>query len=431
MKELSIFKCGVILITIFIISCESTSEIIHHDYRPVPIRNSLLLVPGQIPLPKSIKGVQFFRENYQESPPILRLNSEDKLILRFDELTSLSGQFTISFTHCNKDWEPTELPQNWVYKSGNEHTILGGKLNRESRPNYFSYEYKFPNRAIGFLLSGNYIITISDHLTGIKLFSLPFFVTENVGRLTSSVNTLFSKGPLGAAMDEISGTYFYPDFIEFPQFNLSYKISQNRFWKNNISPLQSNFDTEGRTFFRLTDEQFFPSYLEFNTLDLRTLNLRNPQIFSYERTEIPERVILKNDYLFFSSDARSISEIGYGRPISESTSRIVNVEFRYETQGALSKNSDIYLIGDFNQWTISDQYKLTFNNKEQVYKVHVFIKQGIYNYNYAIVKNGTIDFLKNLESLTQKPQEYTSFVYYKDPQYFYDRLLKIEILNSR
>ena len=57
-------------------------------------------------------------------------------------------------------------------------------------------------------------------------------------------------------MDQISGTYIYPDFIEFPQFNLTFRISQNRFWGINITPNQNNFIDEGESSFQLTESQF-------------------------------------------------------------------------------------------------------------------------------------------------------------------------------
>ncbi len=430
MKELSTFKFGLLLAAILIISCDSTLEVVQNQPKRIQLENSLLLVQNQIPLPQSIKGVQFFRKNYPGSPPIIRLNTNDQLLLRFDELSSISGQFQVKFEHFNQDWVRSGLAEIWVYEGVNDQAILGGRLNEQSRPNYFSYEYSYPNRDIDFLVSGNYMITISDYESGTELFSLPFFVTENVGDLHPDIETFFNSGPFGTAMDQISGTYFYPDFVEFPQFNLSYQVAQNRFWRENNTPRQTNFVTEGQTSFRLTRDQFMPAYVEFNTLDLRRLSLQNPQIFGYERAEIPERVILRNDYFKFSSDIRTITETGFGRPLLESDSRMLNVEFRYETQGALSRNSEIYLIGDFNQWTINERYKLNFNTEEGNFKVEALIKQGLYNYVYAIVEDGRINPLRNLETLTQKPQEYASFVYYKDPQLQYDRLLNSRIFYS-
>ena len=410
--------------------CDASLNMVQNNTHRRKSENSLLLVPDQILLPRSIKGVQFYRKSYSGSPPIIRLNTTDQLVLRFDELSSLSGQFRVTFTHYNKDWIRSNLAETWIYTGINDQAIIGGNLNKKSHPNYFSYEYIFPNRNIKFLVSGNYMITVSDFESGIELFNLPFFITENVGDLHPDVTTFFNSGPLSTAMDQISGTFFYPDFIEFPQFNLNYRIAQNRFWSINITPNQNNYVTKGKTTFQLTSDQFLPAYVEFYTLDLRTLSLQNPQIFGYERTKIPEKIILRNDYLNFSRDIRTITETGYGRPIQDVNSRLLNVEFSYEVQGMIPKDSEIYLIGDFNQWTISNNYRLKFNSKDNIYRVNAIIKQGLYNYKYAMIENGEINTLLNVESLSQKPQEYAAFVYYKDPQLLYDRLLNSRIFYS-
>ena len=208
MKEPFISKLRVLFLITLLLSCDSTLEVVQNQPRRIQSQNSLLLVPNQIPLPQSIKGVQFFRRNYPGSPPVIRLNTDDQLLLRFDELSTLSGQFTVSFEHYNQNWERSGLAEIWVYDGVNDLPLVGGSLNEQSSPNYFSYQYRFPNRDIDFLVSGNYLMTISDYESGTELFSLPFFVTENEGELNPDIETFFNSGPLGSAMDQISGTYF-------------------------------------------------------------------------------------------------------------------------------------------------------------------------------------------------------------------------------
>ena len=117
--------------------CDSSLNTVLKDKKNRNSENSLLLVPNQILLPHSIKGVEFYRKKYTGSPPIIRLNTTDQLILRFDELSSLSGQFRITFTHYNQDWKKSNLAEIWVYEGINDLAILGGNLNEQSNPNYF------------------------------------------------------------------------------------------------------------------------------------------------------------------------------------------------------------------------------------------------------------------------------------------------------
>lgn len=68
MKEPFISKLRVLLLITLLLSCESSLEVVQNQPRRIQSQNSLLLVPNQIPLPQSIKGVQFFRRNYPGSP---------------------------------------------------------------------------------------------------------------------------------------------------------------------------------------------------------------------------------------------------------------------------------------------------------------------------------------------------------------------------
>ena len=124
MKVSFIFKPIILTLAVLLFSCDSSLPLIESPFKRIETEQSLLLVPAQIPLPNSIKGVQFFRKNYPGSPPIIRLSTDDQLQLRFDELSSLSGQFVVTFTHYNQDWEESGLADIWTYEGINEQAIL-------------------------------------------------------------------------------------------------------------------------------------------------------------------------------------------------------------------------------------------------------------------------------------------------------------------
>lgn len=397
---------------------------------PRPIVPSLLLVPGQLPLPQSIKSVQLYRKGYPTSPAVIRLDSDDKLLLEFDELSTVSGQFTVRFSHHNRDWTPSSLPDIWLFDGVNELTINGGEMNRFSRPGYHRYTLEFPNRYLKFKTSGNYLMHVFDFQSGMELFSLPFFVTENEGDFIPRVETVFNSGNYGEAEDQLFGEFHYPDFVEFPQFDLSYVLIQNRFLGAPKFPKQVNFVNDGITTFRLTRDQLFPSYFDFNLLDLSHLSLQNPQIYDYQPGYTPERIFLKPDYFNFSTIANNGQQNGLGFPKTDRDARYVEVHFEFEDGGSLSRDAEIYLIGDFNQWTASPQYKLRYNAEHSRFETQALIKQGSYSYKYITLENGRINTLYLSESIAEQPQEYMGFIYYSDPQYQFDRLLNVKVFRS-
>ncbi|MBO6524582.1 MAG: DUF5103 domain-containing protein [Balneolaceae bacterium] len=391
----------------------------------------MLLVPGQLSTPRSIKSVQLYRESFEGNLPIIELGSTQKLILEFDELASVSGQYRISFSHHNKNWQESGLPDPWVFDGINELFVRGGTPNQQTKPDYFHYKTEFPNRNLNFTVSGHYLLHVFDYQSGTELFSLPFFVTEAEGNLIVRSETLFNQGKDGSALDQLFGKYFYPEFIEFPRFDLSYSFVQNRFWRQAKNAAQISFTDDGETEFHLSRNNSFPANFDFSVLDLSQLTLQNPQIFNFEPARTPQRVTLKDDFLNFLADPRpnSISELGFPKKVPVASYN--EVIFRLNTGNQLNQKESVFLIGDFNQWTISERNELQFNPEMGVYQTSSLIKEGIYSYKYVTLENGEINDLRLSDSLTKRDQEYIGFVYYRDPQNQYDRLLNTKQVNAR
>lgn len=391
---------------------------------------SLLLVRGQTALPQSFKSVQLTRKGSANTPPIMELGSNDKLILEFDELASISGQFTIRFSHHNKDWSPSNVPDAWLFDGINEVNLFGGEINQFYKPDYFHYKLEFPNRDIRFKISGQYLLHVHDYSSGSELFSMPFFVTEDEGELNIISETIFNATPNGSAKDQIFGKYIYPEFVEFPQFDLSYSFAQNRFWRETRFADEKSFTKEGITEFHLSRSAAFQANFDFSELDISELSLQNPKIFNIEPARIPIRVTLRDDVLNFLSNPKPVFRSENGNPKTSRTTQYANVRFRLNTDSKTLKDAPIYLIGDFNMWTISDRYKLNYQADLGVFQTSGILKQGIYSYKYVTVQNGVIDPFKLSDTLTKRDQEYIGFVYYRDPDLNYDRLLKTGLLNA-
>ena len=429
----SIFKTNLfLLITLFFfLSCSSGGNVINKQVQAPSSGPGLLLIPGQLSAPQSIKSLQLYRKGSRSNPPIIELGSNEKLVLEFDELTSVSGQYRISFTHHNKNWQETNLPELWVYEGVNELFLRGGSDNQQFKPDYFHYKFEFPNRDLSFKVSGHFLLHVFDYQSGTELFSLPFFVSEAEGDLSVSIETLYNQGVDGSAKDQLFGKYTYPEFVEFPRFDLSYGFVQNRFWKQFKNAGQISFAEDGFTEFHLSRENSFPANFDFSFLDLTELSLQNEQIYNFEPARIPPKVTLKDDFLNFLAEPKLSSSSESGLPNNDLDARYADVSFRLNTGDRLSQSTPVYLIGDFNQWSISERNQLRYKSDLGVYETTALIKEGAYFYKYVTLENGRINELGLSDSLTKRNQEYVGFVYYRDPQYQYDRILRTIIFRSR
>lgn len=370
------------------------------------------------------------RKGSSNAPPIIKLGSNQQLVLSFDELANLSGQFRITFTHHNQYWENSNLPDDWFIDGINELIIGGGEKNALHEPDYFHYDIEFPNNQINFKISGNYMLHVSDFSSGTELFSLPFFVTEEAGTMTSRVETIYNAGPGGAPIDQPFSVLTNPDFVEFPQFDLTFFFVQNRFWGQTRETDIFDISRKGETGFHLSRHRSYAANFDFNGLRLNNFT-QGGQIIEWLPGLTPPKAVLREDILNFSSDPVPSWNSTFGLPESDRNSRYANVRFRFADGGQFNTSQGVYLVGDFNQWLLSDKHKLEYNPNSGYWETTALIKEGSYTYKYAI-KSGRdgVDDLTLSDSITRRTQEYVSLVYFHDPAYRYYRLIQADVFYS-
>lgn len=431
-KVFTLYKFLLLILTgILIGGCSASVSNSTNNYATYESYISRYLVPNQLPSPQTIRSVQLYRQGSVHNPPIIKLGSSQKLVLAFDELTDLSGQFRVTFTHHDNKWNQSNLPTDWYLGGMNEIIVGGGEKNKLSQPDYFHYSAEFPNNRLSFKISGNYMLHVSDFSSGVRLFSLPFFVTEDEGEISSRVETKYNAGARFGAIDRPFSEFTYPDFIEFPQFDLSFYFVQNRFWGDAKKSQNYDFSAEDHAEFHLSEEHAFPANFDFLGLNLNSLSQTNRQIIDWQPGQNPPLAILREDVLNFSADPTFGWGSTYGDPTTSDEARYANVRFRFQDGGQFSGNQGVYLVGDFNQWLLSENNKLEYNNDSGYWETTALIKEGSYTYKYAIKDGATgIDDLILSDTITRQNQEYVSFVYFQDPDYRYHRLLQVQVFRS-
>ncbi|MBD3616031.1 MAG: DUF5103 domain-containing protein [Gracilimonas sp.] len=431
MKVLSLFKVLLILLAgLSIKGCSASISSPLGNQENTADYISRYMVSNQLPAPETINSIQLYRKGDTNNPPIIELGSAQKLILAFDELTDISGQFRITFTHYDQNWDESNIPQDWFLEGLNEIILGEGTKNQSSPPSYFHYRTEFPNNQLRFATSGNFMLHVSDFSSGVRLFSLPFFVTENAGEMTSWIETDYNAGPRFEARDRPFSNFTYPEFIDFPQFDLSFYFVQNRFWGDARKTENYDFSEKGHTQFYLSGENAFPANFDFIGLNLETFSVDGHQIIDWIPGENPPEIILREDILNFTSNPLTAWGSTFGNPKTSAEARYANIRFRFQDGGAFTSKQGVYLVGDFNQWIISEKNKLEYNQNSGYWETSALIKQGTYTYKYAIKDGTDIDDLILSDYITRRNQEYVSFVYFNDPEYRYQRLIHIQVFRS-
>jgi len=375
--------------------------------------------------PQEIQSVQLYKKGKIQSAPVINLNSSEKLSLEFDYLGESTKQFKIQVSHRSKTWEESPLPIDFYLSGFSEVYFSGGSKSFSQRPSYYHYSYEFPNSQLNFKVSGNYLLSVYDYNSNELLFRLPFFVTENKGSLVTRIESVYVRREDLRPEDQPFSRYSYPDFVEFPQFDLSYVYVQNQFWGRYRVVDNSDTSTPETVNFHLSRDRAFLGNYEFNMLDLRNLSADRQQILEVQQGEIPPKVILRRDIQSLDLKPGFAPNGRFGIPIDSRSAAYASVQFRLETAEKIPGYEKVYLVGDFNNWTISENNRMQYNAQNGLWEGQAYIKEGEYAYKYVILKNGDMDDLSLDQGFLRTGQSYVTLVYFNDPTRNFDRLLKV------
>jgi len=447
LKEITIFHslnytCGKrilpvlvpVLLFVLIQACGSfriengkKSHVIHQETTP----QNLFNVSGQIITDQQIRSVQLFKNNNPNSAPVLELNSNDKLQLRFDYLNVSSKQFVITFSHHNFDWSSSSLAPSDITEGIRRIYLDAGIVNSSNRPIYRSYTAVLPNEQVSFLRSGNYMLRVEDADTGFLVMTLPFFIFENEGSIESSVQFLPSPQQNLRALHRPVNRYKIPESIEQPQFNLLFRIAQNRFWGRAKTPGEIDFSNPGSVMFEMEQEHAFIADYYFHPLFVSDVSLSNPRVIDVFPEEIPLRIMLKDDTANLANlSGRTLPNSAFGLPDKNSDSEYLNIVFSLDAEDTHKAGDSVYLVGDFTSWAIRSENRLTYNKDTKRWQSSAIVKEGEYKYKYVMVKENEIDDLIYDPLFERTKQEYHVFVYLQDKNEFYDRLLQVNTVIS-
>ena len=86
---------------------------------------------------------------------------------------------------------------------------------------------------------------------------------------------------------------------------------------------------------------------------------------------------------------------------------------------------ELYLFGAFSDWELKDNFKLRYNLADKRYEGSVYLKQGYYNYHYALKDTNTglidVSFIEGTHYQTRN--DYYIYVYYRSTSDRFDQCI--------
>lgn len=379
------------------------------------------------PMDPSVATVQLYPTREGEGRlPIVALRSGQTLTLGFDLVREQGRPLSAYFYHADRTWERDLSPSQYL-QSFQRDNLLDYTPSLGTDVRYTHYAYTFPNDAIDFTLSGNYILRVTEQgAEDEPLFEVPFFVTEQLVPAELSLERVL----LGASFAGIQPAVRVGRLQQGNVFDFAACFVQNGQLGGGRCVDRPALSDPGSLLFNLEREQSFAPDAPEYVLDLSSLQ-PGPSIEQVDRTTRPYTVRLEPDYARFGASA--LAPRLYGQPVVRSVVRdvadpgiaapYVEVVFRYVPPEEQPLSAPVYVVGSFGGWQAERAVELAWQSADGWYEGKALIKQGQYEYRYTSRDPALARALRR--SVPRADNLYTSFVYYDDLTAYTDRLIAV------
>ncbi len=320
--------------------------------------------------------------------PIVPLSQSGRLTLTFDELGDNAGYYEAKIIHCNQDWQPSMLRPIEYLSAYNEFDLQDFAFSVNTRVNYTHFRLQLP----AVKASGNYLLKVfREGNEDDVIITKRFVVYEEASQIGITVRQgNGSEGSQRNQLVQFEAIYQLP--LIMPQQSVTAVIRQNQRWDNalyNIPPIFVRENEQRLEFTYFNGETEFEGGNEFRFFDTRPgfgggfqvkaikQFVQAWEAFLYADTPW-DRVYNQqrqdhNGTYFIASQA--------GNPAIEADYFIVE----FTLASGNSYEQAVYVLGSFNQWQPSAEYRMEYLSEMGAYKLRTLLKQGLCDYRYVLL----------------------------------------------
>ena len=364
------------------------------------------------------------------SPPVVRLNSGEQVIISFDEIGDDWSRLQYRLVHCNADWQPSRLIESEYLEGFNFADIEDYAFSGNTFTNYVNYRFAVPSEDMRVKASGNYLVEVypQDDPDDVILRAR-FQVSEDTAFVDASVTPRTDKG-YNSEWQQVDMAVNIADKNINPYQDIIISVMQNRRPDTEVFVAHPLRTDGGKIIYEHNMDLVFPAsneYRRFETVRedypgmgiekvdfvdrnyqawLKTDEERNDRAYNYDQTQKGR----------FKIDSYNATDPNLGADY-------IDVHFTLDFPQLM--NGEIYVNGDFTSNRYDEEYRMKYDPETRLYTLALPLKQGSFNYQYVAVKEGdtkgSTELIEGNKYETQN--EYDISVYYRSPIARGDRLI--------
>ncbi len=395
------------------------------------IKSQILTNRDTVYIPEVV-SVTFHPVGQKLAFPLIHLNSRNPLVLSFDDHRGGFVDLKYKIVHCNAQWIPSDLNPFEYIEGFPEERLRNYEFSLNTYEDYTNYTLILPNDSMDVRLSGNYLLHIfEDNIEQTPILTRRFLVVEGLFGVkpTQRTPSIASKY---RTHQEFDVTVSYKDIrVVNPLREISLTVLQNGRWDNALSDLVPQSVRNEEVVYDLPDRIVFPAGKEFRFLDIRNTRFKTQGIQRivelkngidiYLHPETSRYLVQYQNYV--DANGRWVVD-NRERRNERSESEYLLVHFTLNEEAIPGR--DVYIVGGLTDWQLQPRFKMEYNSDEKNYKASVMLKQGYYDYYYAVTADGKKIDTEALEgNWSETTNEYLFLVYYRPFGERYDRLAGI------
>ena len=128
-----------------------------------------------------VKSLQAIVNNNWQSLPVMKLNSNDRLYVGFDELSHDYHRYILHVERCEADWTPSQdlFESDWL-TGFNDNIIDDFEYSINTTVPYTHYQFSLPNSQCSLKMSGNYRLHVREDGSNDDVLTVEIMVTEQL-----------------------------------------------------------------------------------------------------------------------------------------------------------------------------------------------------------------------------------------------------------
>lgn len=389
-----------------------------------------------------VLSVRFHLRNAPLTFPVVNLKAAPgTLLLSFDRLGTDIHDYVYTIEHCNSDWQRSSLNEIEYIEGFTEDRIQNIQNSNTTLQPYAQYSVMLPNQNMRWTQSGNYLLKVYDITYGTRQLVLVrrFLVTENTWNVSAQLVRPTRVERMNTHHEISFSVSTGNAYIQYPEREVKAYVLQNGRWDSAIGPLPPFIRRQNQLVYDYQDRIVFPAGKEWRYFDMRSFRFRGEFIQTlrmaqdyYDVSITPDESRAFKPYVQTPdiNGRFSIENRDDNASLDQCDYAIVRFTLK---AGQPFDNQDVYLYGQFTDWQLKPEFKMTYNDALRAYTGAAYLKQGYYNYQYVLVNpiTGERDETGVEGNSYETENDYYILLYYRPVGSRTDRLMAFFTLNSR